>query len=468
MQKRFTIGTALILTLLLTAGVVYGQEQGSGLLEQDVLPIEINEPSPEIQNGTVSCFDFYTFNSVQTQIVPHVSNTVSGVPIVFSGNIKNNNPYPVVDGSLYVKIFRHRNFEKDLYGPDVVDEFFVIKDVSIDAHAEVPVHFSWHVPSYAPSGDYAAVTFFTTARKFNLLGLSFTDDVIGQSIPFSVSGEIKNIVQFDKKSVTVDGSPYFFAAFPPQVDKISSIPIAATVTNTTDVAQKARVEWKTYYWDAQLQENKLEESFETISIRPRSTLPIQMKVKNADYPAYLVVGTLTWEDTKSIINVRFSRNGIDRPRINFPGISTFPLKKGESATLFTCFHNVGDKQLEKGGKIEITVSDEQWNQIAEYTYVGGITSDMLAVSKDFTPKENHNYVRLDARLYYNDVFIDEANVIYDCKVIDESKCIDSDRTHFAIPVITLSASTLGAIVAFLAVITLLVIFFFRKRNYSAL
>jgi hypothetical protein len=136
------------------------------------------------------CPDYYTFDSVQANLSTPITSVVSGTAITFSGTLQNKNPYPIVSGGLYVKIFKSRS-ASDANGPDVVDQFQVKDGIVIPGNGSVPISFSWQVPSYAESGDYSLATCFTNADKFNLLGLSFTDDVVGNTVPFTVSGDKK-------------------------------------------------------------------------------------------------------------------------------------------------------------------------------------------------------------------------------------------------------------------------------------
>ena len=140
--------------------------------------------------GTVNCFDYYHFGSVQVDVTPSVASAVSGVPITFTGTIKNANPYPVVDGSVYVKIFRQRGaVQKDARsrcrGPVLCR-----RRPQVPANGELPISIESNITfSYAVSGEYKIATFFTVSRKFNLLGLPFTDDVVGNTASFKVAGE---------------------------------------------------------------------------------------------------------------------------------------------------------------------------------------------------------------------------------------------------------------------------------------
>ena len=150
-----------------------------------------------------------------------ISAGVSGVPMTFKGKITNNNNYPVVDGSVYVKIFKKQSDQEktQLNGGFLADQFFAIENISIDANGSKEASFDWRIPSYAVSGDYQIAYFFTSAKKFNLLGLTFTDDVVGNTFDFSIIGENEKIVEFDKNSVKINDKQHNFAAFIPKLPK---------------------------------------------------------------------------------------------------------------------------------------------------------------------------------------------------------------------------------------------------------
>jgi hypothetical protein len=372
--------------------------------------------------GTVSCFDYYEFGSVQANLTAPVTGTVSGVSIPFSGTIQNNNSYPIVDGALYVKIFKSRGSSNDGNGPDVVDQFLAKGDIVIPANGSVPVSFSWRVPSYAMSGDYSLATFFLTSRKFNLLGLSFTDDVVGNTVPFKVSGEQTDNISFDKAGVTVDGDSYRFAAFPPRTSSTNPVNVTARVRNTTSESQRVSVSWTVYQWDAQLRENAVQEETKSVTVPAGGSAPISITVTDSDYPVYLAVGTLSWKDTKSIIGVRFVREGVDRTRINFPSITSFPLVQGQENTLFSCLHNSGESSSVPDGRLELVLLDSSDNLIHQYVYSGGVTGAMMGVAESFVPDKDYDFFTLEARLFSGDNFVDEARLVYDCNNIDPSLC----------------------------------------------
>ena len=434
--------------------------EGGALIDVETAGEDVGTTDQEggVPAGTVSCFDYYTFGSVQADLHTSMTNVVSGTPVTFTGTLVNDNAYPIVDGALYVKVFRSRGDADDGNGPDVVDQFFVKGDIVIPAKGSVPVSFRWNVPSYAQSGEYQLATFFTTSRKFNLLGLSFTDDVVGNTVAFNVTGEGVGTVSFDKSGVTVNNEPYLFAAFPPHVDATSTVTVSAKIRNTTGTSQSATLAWTVYQWDAQLRENVVKEETKQVTVPANASSDVSVTITDTKYPVYYVVGTIRWKDTQSVIGARFVRDGIERTRINFPGVTSFPLKAGQQNDLFSCLHNAGDSTV-SGGSLDLTLADRAGNVIHHYRYDGEITSDMMGLVSRFTPEEDYDYFTLSAKLFQGDTFVDEANLVYDCERIDPTLCSPkSARSANNIFTSTQSLAVIGGGI----VILILVLWIYRR------
>lgn len=131
-------------------------------------PVQKNIPE-EQHPEKVSCFDYYTFGSVEADITINASSVISGTSMNFSGTLTNTNNYPIVEGTLYVKVFKNIGREKNPNGPDVVDQFIALDDITLPAKESVPVSFTWQVPTYATTGEYRLGTYFISDKKFNLL-----------------------------------------------------------------------------------------------------------------------------------------------------------------------------------------------------------------------------------------------------------------------------------------------------------
>lgn len=453
-RSLILLGAMGVAVFLMLASFAYAQSPTSGdSIENFPGPSSVAAPT-----GTVNCFDYYRFGSVQANIAAQTSSAVSGTPITFTGTLENQNSYPIIDGALYVKVFRLRDNprEKNVNGPFVVDQFFVRDGINLPAGGRMPLIFTWDIPSYTPSGRYEVATFFTTSKKYNLLGLSFTDDVVGNRAGFSVVGEIRDIVAFDKDKVSVAGGTYRFAAFPPRVSTTAPVPIEAVVMNETDTDAHVSIRWQAYAWDQGRFENLVAQDTQSVIVPKNGTARASYTVTDARYPVYLVVGTLSWQNTQSVINVRFVREGIDRTRINFPGITAFPLVAGEATTLFSCLHNSGESAVVKNGRLELKLSGGWGRTIHEYVYEGDVTGAMMGVADVFTPKTGYNALTLDAMLYQDGVLVDEAHLTYDCAAIDPSSCLPDSETRGAFTLFSFAGdSSLPAIIGSALVILLL-------------
>lgn len=413
---RYSLVAFLTSTLALSP--TFASAQGAGFGGEGDMPADLGMPA-----NTVSCFDYYRFGSVQASVTPNVASAVSGTPITFTGAVKNENSYPIVDGSLYVKVFKLRDdtVAKNANGPFVVDQFFVRNGISLPAGGSMPLVFSWDIPSYAESGEYQIAMFFTTSRAYNLLGLSFTDDVVGNTARFRVSGEQTRSVSFDKDAVEINDAQYYFAAFPPRVGATDPAAITATVQNETRVDVRVPVRFEVYQWDAQKRENLITSEEQFVMVKAGSTAEASYTVTDTKYPVYLVVATLKWENTQSVLNIRFVREGVERTRINFPGVTGYPLMAGQETTLFSCLHNIGSATA-PGGRLDLRLIDERGRTIHEYTYEGDVTSAMMGVADAFTPKKTYDRFTLEAELYQGGELVDKASLMYDCGELSPGNC----------------------------------------------
>ncbi len=373
--------------------------------------------------GAVSCFDYYKFGSVEADLAVVTPNTVSGVPIQFNGVLRNKNPYPIVEGTLFVKIFKTRTTQKDIYGPNVVDQYVALDGVTIPANGSVPVSFTWSVPAYAESGEYELATFFSVDRKFSMLGLSFTDDIIGNAVSFGVTGNEKGPIAIDKESVTVAGDAYAFAAFPPVLSPTEPVEVRAVVRNPHASAEAVTVTWLVYQWDTLLRQNIVQEKTENITVPANGSAPIAITVTDTKYSVYVAQATVIWKDTKSVIGVRFARSGVNQPRIHFPSVMFFPLVAGQENTLFSCLHNAGEKDVVENTRLEVVLTDESGQLIHEIAYEGAVSSAMMAVADSFTPKRSYDRFTLDTRLFKDGKLVDDSRYEYDCKNIDPQSCV---------------------------------------------
>ena len=371
-------------------------------------------------NGITNCFDYYHFQSVQTIIVAENHNISAGDKITFSGKINNQNNYPIVSGTLYVKIMRSAGFSM-ANGFDVVDQFVAKENVIIPANGSTNVSFPWKVPVATTSGTYKLVSYFVVDNKFNLLGLSFTDDITGNISEFIVAGQ-KNNVQFDKAGVVVNKNPYGVASFAPMIPNKEAADVSLKIKNTTAEDENVKVDYSLYEWDSMNPANFVRTTSQNVNVKANSTATTEITINDNTASVYYLIATLNYKDSKSIVGIRFVRPENNRLRLNFPSINNFPIKKGENSTVFSCFHNGSASVQPVNGKLELQVLDSLGKVVSNFTYAGPISGAMTAAKKDFVSKTTLDHFYVLAKLYDGNKLVDQSKLEYDCQKIDPKTC----------------------------------------------
>lgn len=374
--------------------------------------------------GAINCFDHYRFGSIQVDVSPTLGSTVPGTTLGFAGQIKNDNDYPVVAGQVYAKIFLRQPQDESLThqnGYALVDQFVVKSDLSLPAKGEEALSFTWAVPNAAPAGDYQIAFYFNSAERYNLLGLSFTDDVTGNTAGFKVAGATGTAVAFDKNAVMLNDKQHRFAAFPLHFTKDESVKASVKLVNPKDEPVAVAVTWKLYAWDGLREEARQDMYQEVVSLKAKEVKSLSYAAKPIDSSVSYLVVEVKDRDMKSILDIRFVRDGIEETRINFPSIETYPLKAGEEAKLFSCVHST-NQPVVKDNTLSLTLRDDKGDVIHTYQYQGDITGDMMGLMGTFTPEKTYANFTLTATLERGDKLIEEVVQKYDCREIDASLC----------------------------------------------
>lgn len=450
----------MLLSLSLNPVSALAQDKDVSAPEAQALPDGV---TAEDLKSPLNCFDYYTFGSVQADLQPTVSTTVPGATLTFTGNIKSENPYPLLDGTLYVKIFRRNDTTFSAGdGNEVVDQFVIKEGITMPAQSSVPVKYEWRVPQNAEGGEYYAAYFFTTAKRYNLMGLSFTDDVVGNQAAFSVASD-KVSVKLSKVETTINGQNHHFAAFPLHFKADDTVTVKTTVTNPTSEAKTIPLQWNQYAWDAMNPSNLRHTKTEAVTLAPNETKEVVYEVRQqGEGVVYLTAVTQDLE-AKSILNVRYVRDGIEETRINFPGLTTFPLKAGEAQTLYACAHAINEP-IVLGNTLTLSLKDREGNVIHEYKYEGIITGGMSGFGENFTPDKDVDYAVLVATLERNGKVVEQVTQTYDCSLIDPTSC--SPKAIADVSFFDLIKDYLKYIVALFVIILLLVIgmIIFQRRK----
>ncbi|MBI5742434.1 MAG: hypothetical protein HZA25_01165 [Candidatus Niyogibacteria bacterium] len=374
-----------------------------------------------------SCFDYYHFQSVQVSVNTDKDKYAASDKVVFSGELINQNDYPVVDGYVFVRVSKdNSNYLTE--GRHIVDEFFGAEKVTLDAGATKNIQFDWRIPAVS-AGKYHADYFFSVGKKFNLGGLPFSNEVIIGSADFAVESN-NDWIYFDRAGTQVNGAKYVHIGGWPMVDPGSAATITQPIKNTFKQAQKISVKYELYRWDSLLAEDKISEKSENVSVPANSSAALSYTIPVISEPVYYLKITATTGDQQSIVNIRVVSD-LERPRLNYPAITKFPLAKGDAYTLFSCFHN--SSGVDTSGKVLLTLSDKDGQKVQRMEYDGKITSMMMVDRSDLTAAKAYDYLKLKATvLDKNGKTVDDYEAVYDCNAIDASKCQKTYWPYYAL------------------------------------
>jgi hypothetical protein len=416
-------------------------------------------------------FKWYEFGKMNMEIASSVSSPEAGAVLPLSINIKNQTKFPITEGTLYLKIYREKEADKnkDYFkqvptkeelndGLALVDQFFAAENLTIDKNGAITLKYDYQIPNDARGGKYKIQAYFQSIRKINLQGLSFTDDVPGCTYYFQIKNSRQTgAVEFNRGNVTVNGKLYEFNSFIETYGADEEVKISAQISNTTDSSQKVALSSDYYSWDGLDEKNNFGHEKADITLAAGEKKKIEFVVPKADHPVTYVTVRADWGgNSHSIFNVRFARGVPVEARINSLGLTQFPLKLDDQANIFVTAHEINSSaglfMLEKNGmsqeelektqpgyKLEAAIEDENGRTLQSYVYEGKLASEVLGFESDFSAKENYNFLVLKAKLTntLTNKLIDSAAITYYCKNKNFSGCWSnadlSKRESFDIP-----------------------------------
>lgn len=383
-----------------------------------------------------SCFDYYRFGSVPVVLSTETVRLAQGATLNIKGRVTNQNSYRVDDITVYGKVYYKKNFDKSSFGPDIIQMMPLAEGLALEPGEEKSFTYSWPIPASAETGNYQIAAFVVSHDRFNMAGLSFTSDVVGSLLNFSIVGETMGSVRFDNTKTILNNTPFHGAIFPPKSDVLADgTPLTSTIANTTARPFIGKVHWKVYSWDNMNDTSLLEEVDTPVTVSSGASTTLTFKIKDSSHTVYYVLGELLPEGAKvpvSMLQVRYIQTGASAQtlaRIGFLGVTQYPAEK-DNTKAFVCVHSTGSHAV-KDSKVVLTVTSLdpvkkllnkllRREDLATFEYAGDIPGQMSAVSAPFT--NNSNNFSVTATLYENDKKIDSVTIDYPCVASDTNQC----------------------------------------------
>jgi hypothetical protein len=372
----------------------------------------------------VNCFDYYKFQSVNVSVAPTKNTYNSGDHISFVGTVKNNNSYPIFDGNIYVRIGKiNPNYISE--GNFAVDEFVAVKNIALDKDELKPINFTWTAPPEIVTGEYNVDFFFSVGKKFNLGGLPFTNEIISSKAQFSVNSKSDKPVYLSRDNTKINGEKYNQIGVTPRVEFGEKMAISQPILNTSSAEKNIKIQYDLYWWDSLYEKDKISSSSEEVTLPAQSSKTLNYDIQKVEDSIYYLKITSDADGERSIVNIRMSSEKA-HPRMNFPAINKFPIRKGDQATLFSCFHNTSNQEM--NGSVTLSAFDKSGTEIGKMEYNGIFNVYMAADKKEFIAGKNLDWIRLEAKLQDEQgKIIDSYSAVYDCRLLGEGKCLGDDN-----------------------------------------
>lgn len=416
-MSKFFIATLILFFFSFLCFAQENEFRENELIEEELPKDELTEVSlgGTTLLGGVDCFEYYRFGSIEIELQPQKLNFKAGEAIRIQGIVENTNNYPIVQGNLLFQILRETPYSLE-YGHDLIDEFFFPEEISLPPNSQKEITLEWKIPEGLSEGRYVLASHFIVAKKMNVSGLSFVENLYGGVTYFNVEANGKGSqVLFQKNTVLINGNPYYFRGFFPQFSKGEEIKIDFSLNNFSDILQEVQLSKKLFRWDNLLEEQKLEEKQETFKIAPKQTKKLRASFSSLNPGVYLFEAIAKTPQSQSILKVRFSIRGENPPgRINFTALNNFPLKNGEPTFFFTCFHSTADLESFEG-RVVTELRDHTGQILQSKEYKGVITPQMMAFKQEFTPQVDLDKVTLTSLVYdAEDNLLDKVSLNYNC------------------------------------------------------
>lgn len=426
-----------------------------------------NEPEINPRNAKkgeiVACSDYYMLGSLHIDLTQNYSTYNAGDPIVLTGSLKNTNAYPLIGVDIKARLV------KDIPEANVLrSEIIILEDINIaqnltiEAGEEYPISYSHLLPLNAPSGDYQMYFYAVEQDRYNLSGLSFTNDITGSQIAFTVNGAPSDHIYLDQTQITVGDQEHNVMGRMTQHTSGSAIPVSIPLYNPETTSKQMTVTYNLYSWDSSHSKNLITTQTEQVTVEPLSEKMLTYTLTQPSHPVYYlsieasptdkIKDSSVFRETTHA-HIRFAIKDISSPRLVFSTVTTYPLMQGSESSIVTCFQGMHEGE-EPYAKIETTLKDMNGKILAQSLYEGLVPSWGTAIKQTLSPRTDTFDFILSTTVYDDKGnLIDQVDKVY-------TECGDAD-VEFCPPEKTFPWTTL--LLTLGGVLILLGFVFIRKK-----
>jgi len=370
----------------------------------------ISLSSAELQ--PIDCFDYYEMGSVDIALNLDKIKYLPSDMMLFEGIVKNSNLYPVTEGSIRVQIL----YQERLGVEYMLDEFFVGEDIYLEPGESKEFGGVWDVPGNAKAGRYLIEAYYII-DEFNLAGVSFLRGMAGEVTSFKVEGGT-DLVYMDVERIRVNEEDVGLRETQPL--QLPREPITVTVPLVNEgPAVTAKVTYRLYNWDDLTGTSLVAEKSEEIGIPQDSHTTLAYYKSELPTGSYLLKITVETDKNDNLLKLRIPLAG-RRAKLNFLGLDTFPIRKGDEVKIFVCASNSADYDLPLFADIAVTLVDEEGNEIfADSIKNENVTPLLVGYVTSFKADKDYYMAKLTSDIIDEVGNAEFAELVYEREKPDE-------------------------------------------------
>ncbi len=385
-----------------------------------------NQPEIDPRNAKkgeiVSCSDYYALGSLHINLTQNYNTYNAGDTVLLRGSLKNNNSYPLIGVDIKARLVKDIPEANPLRSEIIIlEDIHIAQDLTIPAGEEYSIAYSHLLPLNAPSGDYQMYFYAIEQDTYNISGLSYTNDIVGSQIAFSVQGTPSDHIYLDQTQITVGDKAHNVTGSMTRHLSTAPVPVSIPLYNPSSESKQMTVTYTLYSWDSSNSKNILTTQTEQVTVAPRSEQLLTYTVTQPSHPVYYLSieakptnptkdESVFKETTQS--HIRFAIQDISAPRLVFSTINAYPLMQGQESSMVTCFQSVNDKEYPYA-KIETILKDMNGKILAQSLYEGSISSNSIAIRQTLKSRSDISDFVLTTIMYdeKGDI-IDQTDKIY--------------------------------------------------------
>ena len=317
----------------------------------------------------------------------------------------------IEDAGIIAQVWRMDSDEEYLKGNNLIDEFYVARDLGLEENQPQKFSLAWKIPEELQSGSYYLALSVNGSDRFNFMGFPFNPSSKAVAYGFKIKSSNPGIV-IDKNNIILNGKPYNYIEPVPVISE-NEAKVDLAIENLNPKEEKVKVKYEIAEWSQEDPGDIIGGKEEYIDIPANSDKDFHISVPIAGLCSTCNI-KVTASTGKSVSqsNIRFSQGTEGMGIFRFLGIAK--TEEGKLAPVFCPRSAHWDKKT-SNREIKISLLDSKDEIINIWSGKGLIPTDTICyIIKDSSLNlENVSYVKIKGEIYNDGKELeDQKEIIY--------------------------------------------------------